>query len=116
MWNNLPDFFNGKFEESLVVADVSGSMDGIPMAVSISLAMYIAERNKSVFNNKFITFSGNPKLQTITGKTLYEKVINLLQADWGTNTDLIKTFDLILNKIEENQKLEDLKELISSKI
>jgi uncharacterized protein with von Willebrand factor type A (vWA) domain len=61
-WNNLPDFIGENAEEALVMADVSGSMSGTPMEVSIALAMYIAERNNSVYKNHFMTFSGRPEL------------------------------------------------------
>jgi hypothetical protein len=67
------------------------------MAVSISLAMYIAERNASpVWKDKFITFSSNPELQTIVGKTIGNRISNLSRADWGYNTDLMKVFEAIL--------------------
>ena len=37
LWNQLPDYTNGK--NAIVVADCSGSMSGDPMAVSVSLAL-----------------------------------------------------------------------------
>ena len=40
LWNQLPDYTQGK--NALVVADVSGSMSGVPMSVSVSLALYFA--------------------------------------------------------------------------
>lgn len=60
MWNNLPNYMEDKPFQGVVVADVSGSMhcnDKLPLAVSISLAMYIAEKNHGPWANKFITFS-----------------------------------------------------------
>ena len=97
LWKSLPDYLNGAKENALVVADVSGSMSGRPMAVSISLAMYIAERNKGAFHNQFLTFSSSPELQSIVGATLSDRIRNLSRANWDMNTDLQKTFDLILN-------------------
>lgn len=100
MWDSLPDYTVGN-EKAIVVADVSGSMYGTPMDMSVSLAMYFAERNKGIFQNKFITFSGNPSLQEVKGKDLTQKIRNLEDADWDMNTDLQKVFDLILNTATE---------------
>jgi len=95
LWNQLPDYTQGK--NALVVADVSGSMCGDPMSVSVSLALYFAERNKGQFKDYFITFSGNPTLQKVEGKNLRDKMRNLERAEWGMNTNIQKVFELILN-------------------
>ena len=100
-WQNLPDYMDGKSFKGLVVADTSGSMTSAignvkPIDVSISLAIYIAERNAGVWKNKFITFSENPEMQTIIGDTIVDKIKNLSKADWGYNTDLIAVFKSIL--------------------
>ena len=96
MWQNLPDYMEGKSFNGLVVADTSGSMAGRPISVSVSLAMYIAERNSGVWKNKFITFSENPEIQTIVGETIGQKIRNLSKAEWGYSTDLIAVFKSIL--------------------
>jgi len=96
LWKNLPDFTGGKSENALVVADVSGSMAGQPLHVSVALAMYYAERNTGPFKNKFITFSRHPRLQDVVGLDVASKVRNLSQADWDGNTDIEAVFDMIL--------------------
>ncbi len=96
-WNALPNYMEEDFN-GMVVADVSGSMTGRPMAVAISLAMYIAERNTSeTFKDHFITFTSDPQMQKIKGDTLAQKVANLSNADWGMSTDLNKVFQLLLD-------------------
>lgn len=98
-WAQLPNYADTQ-ENALVVCDTSGSMfQGKPMAieVAISLAIYIAERNKGKFANKFITFSDSPSLQDLQGKTLYEKVVNLAEAEWGMSTNLESVFELVLD-------------------
>lgn len=103
LWNQLPDYTMGK--NALVVADVSGSMtdmDGTPIAVSVSLALYFAERNKGPFADHFVTFSAKPVLQRIVGKTLKEKMASIESSEWGMNTDLEAAFRLILNTAVAN--------------
>jgi hypothetical protein len=102
LWNSLPDYTNGNTSNGIVVADVSGSMSGRPMAVSISLAMYISERTKGDFKDRFITFSESPKLQKVVGNNIREKVRNLQSADWGMSTNLEAVFDLILRAATTN--------------
>ena len=100
MWEALPNYMEGQELNGLVVADVSGSMTcmgGRPMAVSISLAMYIAERNTGIWKDKFITFSYRPEIQTIVGKTIGDRICNLHRADWAGNTDLRAVFESVLN-------------------
>jgi hypothetical protein len=107
MWNALPDYFAGTQSRGIVVADVSGSMSGRPMAVSVSLALYVAERNTGPFHNKFITFSARPSLQTVEGRTISEKMKNLSMAYWDMNTNLEAVFDLILNTAVRNKLSQD---------
>lgn len=101
LWRNLPNYANTE-ENALVIADVSGSMSGLPMDVCISLAIYIAERNKGLFKDKFITFSARPEIQEIKGKTLYEKYTNLSRAHWDMNTNFQAVFNLLLDTAVKN--------------
>lgn len=102
LWSSLPDYTNGDTSNGIVVADVSGSMSGRPMAVSISLAMYISERNNGAFKDRFITFSETPTLQKVIGNNIREKVNNLQRADWGMSTNLESVFNLILDTAKEH--------------
>ena len=94
-WKALPDYIDGE-NNFLVMADVSGSMSGRPMATSVGLAMYFAERNKGPFANTFMTFSEKPELVTIKGENLFEKLWNVTNAHWSMNTDLEAAFRLLL--------------------
>lgn len=49
-WNQLPNYVE-EGTNAIVMADVSGSMTGRPMATSIGLAIYFAERNKGAYHN-----------------------------------------------------------------
>lgn len=94
MWKSLPDYTNGT--DALIVADVSGSMEGRPMSVSVSLALYFAERNKGIFNNTFMTFSESPRLVNVVGDTLSQKLSMIENQEWGMNTNLEAVFNVIL--------------------
>lgn len=114
-WNSLPDYMEGKPFKGLVVADVSGSMKNygsLPLHVSISLAIYISERNPSqAWKNKFMTFSEQPELVNLVGSTISDKVNYVAKSKWGYNTDLILVFKTILSAAEENNVLpEDMPE------
>lgn len=83
---------------TLVVSDVSGSMEGVPMEVSIALGLLISELLPEPWKNHVITFSETPTFHVVKGNTLYEKAQSLLRADWGRSTNIQKVFDLILQK------------------
>jgi len=102
LWNALPNYMEGDKSNGIVVADVSGSMSGRPMSVSISLALYISEKNDGLFKDYFITFSQEPDLVKVQGNTITEKVANLEKAAWGMNTDLEAVFDTVLKAAKKN--------------
>jgi hypothetical protein len=101
-WENLPDYIGNSGESFIPVCDVSGSMSGLPMEVSISLGIYLSERNKSSFKDAFITFSESPQLQVLRGN-LTQRINQLEHADWGMNTNLEKVFKLILDTAKKNK-------------
>ena len=110
LWNNIPAPSNNGLEV-LPVVDVSGSMTGLPMDVAISLGIFLSEHNEGQFKNHFITFSSEPKLKTIKGNTIRNKVLNMQSSEWGMNTNLEKTFNLILKTaINNNLSQEELPE------
>lgn len=110
LWNNIPSPNNNGLEV-LPVVDVSGSMTGLPMDVAISLGIFLSEHNEGQFKNHFITFSSEPKLKTVKGNTIRNKVLNMQSSEWGMNTNLEKTFNLILKTaINNNLPQEELPE------
>ena len=105
-WDNLPNYVEGNVN-AIVMADVSGSMSGRPMATSIGLAMYFAERNKGAYHNLFMTFSGNPQFVEIKGQNITQKINFIQKADWGMNTDLEAALMKILDVAVKNQCLQE---------
>ena len=108
-WSALPNYFSDTTERLLPLVDVSGSMSCSAgnnpsvtcMDVSISLGLYISEKNVGAFKDAFITFSSNPELQYLSG-TLSERYNQLSNADWGMTTNLEAAFTLILDKAKKN--------------
>lgn len=88
MWKNLPDFVNTD-ENIMVMADVSGSMTGRPMEVSVGLAMYFAQHNRGAFHNLFMTFESQPQFVAIEDNaTLRDNLFTIYRAPWRGSTDL----------------------------
>jgi hypothetical protein len=94
LWANLPDYTRG--QNALVLADVSGSMSGFPMSVSVSLALYFAERNEGPFKDYFMTFTSTSRLQRVTGSTLSTKMRSIQSSEWHGSTNIQSAFDAIL--------------------
>ena len=97
LWNNLPDLLSESDENILPMIDVSGSMFGQPLAVAMSLGMYLSERTKGEFRDMFLTFSENPELVRLEGDSVAERLRNISQADWGMSTDFTKAYQHILD-------------------
>ena len=101
-WDALPNYMPDS-EMSiniLPVCDVSGSMtvnNSLPLSMSIALGIYLSERNKGKFKDAFLTFSENPKMKYLKGD-IVDRIEQLSCASWGLNTNISRTFELILKK------------------
>lgn len=95
-WKALPNYVETS-ANILVMADVSGSMQGRPMATSIGLATYFAERNIGAFENLYVTFTDNPYYCKINkNMSITQKVQTAITQGIGYSTNLEKAFKLIL--------------------
>ena len=109
-WRALPNYVE-KASNFLVMADTSGSMTGRPMATSLSLAIYFAERNTGAFKDLFMTFSSEPRFVKLQGNTLAEKV-NCIESIVD-HTNLEYAFDEVLNvAIRHKIPVEDMPKAI----
>lgn len=101
LWDNLEDtLYNSDKIKLLPVCDVSDSMfdyNGIPMFGSIGLGLYIAQRNRGALKNKVITFSEQPTVYNIKSQKVSEAYEEMLDMDWGFNTNIDNVFKLILD-------------------
>ena len=114
-WKAFPDYTGA--ENALAVVDGSGSMycgwgsGYMPAAVAQSLGIYFAEHNEGCFHKHFITFSENPRLVEVQGRDIVDKLTYCVSFNECANTDLQRTFDLILNTAIQNRaKQEEIPE------
>lgn len=113
-WNALVKRIkdSGKLENSIAVADVSGSMTmptladkTTPLDSSIGLSLLLAEITAPPFGGNFITFSSNPKFEKVKGMTLQEKIHNLERADWEMSTDFVAVFEKLILPMARKHEL-----------
>lgn len=107
-WKAMPNYLT-KPINAVVMADVSGSMRGRPMATSIGLATYFAQHNTGHYHNQYLTFTSEPKFINIKeGASLLDCVQKVAEAGVGYSTNLEKAFQAILDtatfhKVPKNQ-------------
>ena len=110
MWKALPDFVNGN-GNTIVVADGSGSMmcnidpktSTTALEVANALAIYFAQHQDGPFKNKYITFSSRPKYVNVSYPTLRENLIEALNHDECSNTNIEAVFDMVLKTAVDNK-------------
>lgn len=120
-WNALPNYVGDA--KILPMVDVSGSMwanaggsNGKStiscLDVSVSLGLYLADKNTGVFKDTFLTFSESPRLMTLRGDIL-QKANQMNTSDWGMSTNLHAAFDQVLNlAVAHNVPQEDMPDTI----
>ena len=110
-WKNLPNYIDSD-KTFLPIIDVSGSMTwgygssetGItPIMNSVALGLYLAERNKSIFKNAFMSFSSTPKMHYIEWDSVVQKFKYIINdPTMWYSTDIQAAFDLILKSALDN--------------
>jgi hypothetical protein len=106
-WDALPNYMNDA--NILPIVDVSGSMTCPAgkntsvrcLDVSVSLGLYLADKNKGVFKDTFLTFSDRPELLTLKGN-IVQKVNQMITSTWGMSTNLHAAFNKILDTAVKN--------------
>lgn len=113
-WKALPDFI-GSDKTFMPIVDVSGSM-GVQVAsnvsamdVAVGLGIYCAQRNRSEFKDKFLTFTSEPSFMDIGGLSLESAVNKTYRAPWGMTTDLELAMKTIVDTaVKHNVPAEDI--------
>jgi hypothetical protein len=101
-WDALPNYVGDA--SILPLVDVSGSMtcsaggksDVRCLDVAVSLGLYLADKNKGVFKDTFLTFSSKPQLVTLKGN-IVEKCDQMSKSNWEMSTNLHAAMDKILS-------------------
>lgn len=116
-WEALPNLVGDA--SILTIVDVSGSMTCPAggygskstircLDVSVSLGMYLADKNKGPFKDTFLTFSGQPQLITLRGD-IVQKMKQLITTKWEMNTNLHAAIQKVLDVAVAGQaKPEDM--------
>ena len=110
-WDAMENFIGDA--NVLPLVDVSGSMtckaggynsksETTCLDVAVSLGLYCADKNKGKFKDTFLTFSGTPELLHLKGN-IVQKVKQMVDSNWGMNTNLVKAMDKILKTAVEGQ-------------
>ena len=95
-WKAMPNYLT-KPINAVVMADVSGSMRGRPMATSIGLATYFAQHNTGHYHNQYLTFTSDPHFINLhEGASLLDCVKKVAEAGVGYSTNLEKAFLAVL--------------------
>lgn len=95
-WKALPNYLTNPMN-AVVMADVSGSMSGRPMATSIGLAIYFAQHNTGLYHNQYMTFTSDPHFINLReGASLLQNVQQVASAGVGYSTNLQAAFDEVL--------------------
>ena len=117
MWKNLKEM--GSCGNTMCIVDGSGSMNtkytgmaAKPIDIARSLGTYFAERCTGEFHNMMIEFSSFPKIIDINGcETLMDKINHISKYSDCSNTDIEKTFMLILDTaVKNHMSQEDMPE------
>jgi len=95
-WSSLVEKYRPLIgRDAIAIADVSGSMAGTPLEVSIALGLLIA----TVSEQPLITFSEHPEIHEIheiRADSPREQIKEIEGMDWGGNTNFEAVFELLL--------------------
>merc|ERR1712036_128682 len=96
------------------LVDVSGSMSGTPMEVSIALGLLVSDLADEPFKHRVLTFESTPRWHKIPSTASpVEQIRNLQRAPWGGSTNFVAAMDLLLAAcVDGNVDREDVPDLI----
>jgi hypothetical protein len=120
-WEALPNYVGDA--NILPIVDVSGSMMSPAggygskslttcLDVSVSLGLYLADKNKGKFKDTFLTFSDKPELMHLKGNIL-GKIQQMSASEWGMSTNLHAAMRKILDvAVKGNVPQEEMPDML----
>ena len=107
---------SGALDNSLAICDVSGSMGSIhhgvrgnhvyPILPAVALSIVLAQIARPPWNNAFITFSVNPKVERINPTDGLANVVKfIISTEWEMNTDFNAVFTRLLLPMAKEAQL-----------
>jgi len=118
-WLALPNYLNSDFG-ILAMVDTSGSMT-VPITgnknlraidISVSLGLYIAEKQLGAFHGEVLNFDAHPEIFKLEG-TLKQRYEMLKELPWGGNTNLVGAVELLLSiAIRREAKQEEMPKIL----
>ena len=117
-WESLPNYLGDN--KIIPMVDVSGSMETkvggstslTCMDISVSLGLYIADKQQGAYKDLFLTFNTNSRIELLRGDLL-SKITQLRRADWGGSTNLESAYTEILRIATTNNVApEDMPEFL----
>lgn len=93
----------GKMGRVLPMCDFSGSMNGIPMDVSLGLGILLSELNNEAFKNCMLSFDSEPHWITFNeNMRLFEKCQEAVRHGQGLSTNFEAALSLVLDRLVEH--------------
>jgi hypothetical protein len=88
----------------ICMADVSGSMSGTPMSVSIAMGILLSEVCHEKFRDLVLTFDDNPVFHDLSKCANFtDKVKSLARAPWGGSTNFEGAMQLIADVVRREK-------------
>ena len=111
-WKQLPDYVK-EAHNVICMSDVSGSMSGQPMAISISLGIYFAEHNRGAYKNLMLTFTDKPRLFELNPNDSVYTRVKQVSRNVGYNTNLDGAFEAIYQMAKKTHESPEALVIIS---
>ena len=110
-WDALPNYVGDA--SILPLVDVSASMTCSAgktavrcIDVAVGLGLYLADKNRGVFKDTFLTFSTEPELLRLEGN-IVQKLDQMVESKWQMSTNLNAAINCILETALLNQVPEE---------